>query len=118
MVVRGWGNKVFGFGKQRSAQILQELRGLKEIPLEDEENSTGCQTLLGNLIQLKSHHMRVWKEGPEPANGCQGNSGGPISRLHRSSITDQGHWVLAGIVSFGVTKISSRCYKGYKGVRS
>ena len=66
-MVKGWGNKVFGLGKQRSAQILQELKGLKEIPLEDEENSTGCRTLLGNLIQLKSHHMRVWKEGLEPA---------------------------------------------------
>ena len=70
MVVRGWGNKVFGFGKQRSAQILQELRGLKEIPLEDKENTRCCRTLLGNLIQVKSHHMRVWKERPEPANGC------------------------------------------------
>ena len=104
MVVKGWGNVVLGLGKQQSATVLQELRGLKEIPLEDDGSSKGCQTLLGSIVQLDSHHMCVWKDGGELANGCQGDSGGPVSRLHRTSVTDIGKWELAGIVSFGVTR--------------
>ena len=104
MVVKGWGNVVLGFGEQQSATVLQELRGLKEISLEDEGNIRGCQTLLGSLVQLDSYHMCVWKNGSEPANGCQGDSGGPVSRLHRTSVTDIGNWELAGLVSFGVTR--------------
>ena len=105
MVVKGWGNVVLGFGEPQSAMVLQELKGLKEIPLEDEGSNTGCKTLLGPVVQLDSHHMCVWKEGSEqPANGCQGDSGGPVSRLHRASLTDVGHWELVGVVSFGVTR--------------
>ena len=82
MAVIGWGNVVRGLGQQQSATVLQELKGLKEIPLEDEGSTTGCRTLLGSVAQLDPHHMCVWREG-EPANGCQGDSGGPVSRLHR-----------------------------------
>ena len=103
MVLGGWGNVVPGVGERQSATVLQKLKGLKEIPLEDEGSSTGCKTLLGSVVQLDSYHMCVWKEGSEPANGCQGDSGGPVSRLHRTSLTDIGHWELAGVVSFGVT---------------
>ena len=104
MVVNGWGNVVLGFEEQQSATVLQELRHLKEIPLENNGSTTGCKTLLGSVIQLESHHMCVWKEGQELANGCQGDSGGPVSRLHRTSVTDIGTWELAGVVSFGVTR--------------
>ena len=104
MVLKGWGNVVLGFGEQKSATVLQELSGLKEIPLEDEGSTTGCKTLVGSVVQLDPYHMCVSKEGEGPANGCQGDSGGPVSRLYRKSVTDIGHWELAGVVSFGVTR--------------
>ena len=105
MVVTGWGNVVLGFGEQRSATVLQELKGLKEIPLENDGNTTGCKILLGSVVELESHHMCVWKEGQGLANGCQGDSGGPVSRLHRTSVTDIGTWELTGVVSFGVSRV-------------
>ena len=104
MVLKGWGNVVLGNHPQESATVLQELRGLQEVPLEDEGSTTGCRTLVGRVVQLDPHHMCVWREGGGPANGCQGDSGGPVSRLYRKSVTDIGHWELAGVVSFGVTR--------------
>ena len=106
MVVKGWGNVVLGNRQPQSATVLQELRGLKEIPLEDEGSNTGCKTRLGPFVQLDSYHMCVSRKdgSEEPANACKGDSGGPVSRLHRTSVTDVGHWELAGVVSFGVTR--------------
>ena len=103
MVVKGWGNVVLGNRQPQSATVLQELRGLKEIPLEDEGSNTGCKTLLGPFVQLDSYHMCVSRK-EESANACKGDSGGPVSLLHRTSVTDVGHWELAGVVSFGVTR--------------
>ena len=105
MAVTGWGNVVLGFGKQKSATVLQELRGLKEIPLENDGDTTSCKILLRSVVKLESHHMCVWREGQELANGCKGDSGGPVTRLHRTSVTDRGTWDLAGVVSFGVSPV-------------
>ena len=106
MVVKGWGNVVLGNRQRQSATVLQELRGLKEIPLEDEGSNKGCKTRLGPVVKLDSYHMCVSRKdgSEEPANACKGDSGGPVSLLHRTSVTDVGHWELAGVVSFGVTR--------------
>ena len=108
LVVTGWGNYVEGILGAESAQVLQQLTGLKETPLnnEDSEDGTGCKTMLA--LALTDHHMCIWqRDREENANACKGDSGGPISRLNRRSREDQeGIWDLAGVVSFGT---SSAC---------
>jgi len=94
-VLKGWGNIVKGFGAGKSARVLQELKGLKETPLDE------CRKLVGRVASLETHHMCVWKRG-SGSNGCQGDSGGPVSELIRQNTRDKGHWDLAGVVSFGV----------------
>jgi len=94
-VLKGWGNIVKGFGAGNSARVLQELRGLKETPLDE------CRKLVGRVASLETHHMCVWKRG-SGSNGCQGDSGGPVSELIRENTRDKGYWDLAGVVSFGV----------------
>ena len=95
LVLNGWGNIVKGFGAGKSARVLQELKGLKETPLDE------CRKLVGRVASLETHHMCVWKRG-SGSNGCQGDSGGPVSELIRKSTRDKGSWDLAGVVSFGV----------------
>ena len=105
LVLTGWGNVEVGF-TPKSPQVLQELRGLKEVPLEndDAEDSWGCKTLLRNVASLQETHMCVWKKNTDGAsNACSGDSGGPVARLKRKDINDDGFWELAGVVSFGAT---------------
>ena len=103
LVLKGWGNTVKGFGAAVSARVLQELKGLKEVPLEDEGEEPGCHSMIGAIADLKGHHMCVWKQD-SGANACPGDSGGPVSRLRRAHVRDPGSWELAGVISFGVTK--------------
>ena len=100
LVLTGWGNVAIGRGSPKPASLLQELRGLKETPLE---GAAGCKTLLRSVTDLAESHMCVWKRGGQ-ANGCTGDSGGPVARLRRDCIEEKGFWELAGVVSFGVTK--------------
>lgn len=105
LMLKGWGDEVKGHREDRSATVLQQLK-LKEIPIMDDNASDnyGCSSLLG--LPLSQVHMCVWTEGNEIANGCKGDSGGPVSRLHRNSTYSSGYWELAGVVSFGT---SSSC---------
>jgi secreted trypsin-like serine protease len=91
-VVTGWGNEVEGAGHGRSATVLQELRGLDEIPLAE------C----GDLLSLDLLESQMCVLGSrENAQACGGDSGGPISRVNRANSSDPGVWELAGVVSFG-----------------
>ena len=106
LMLKGWGDEVLGHQEVRSATVLQQLK-VKEIPISDDnaEDSQGCSSLLG--LPLSQVHLCVWTEGDVIANGCKGDSGGPVSRLHRDSRFDSpGYWELAGVVSFGT---SSSC---------
>ena len=103
LVLTGWGllgND--GFKPSEFPQVLQQLRGLKERPLNDTEDAEGCRSLLRQVADLEDHHICVGKDDSN-ANGCNGDSGGPLSRLYRSEAKDEGFWELAGVVSFGVT---------------
>ena len=92
LVLTGWGNTASGFQKHKSATVLQELTGLKEIPLAE------CRTLL--RLSLQEQHMCVWRRGTTK-QACDGDSGGPVARRIRNSASDSGVWELAGVVSFG-----------------
>merc|ERR1712032_292019 len=101
MVLKGWGNEVEGIGAPNSSRVLQMLPKLRETPLEDTEDLSGCKTLLG--LPLLDSQMCI--EGPEDSelnsNACQGDSGGPVSQLLRESKGEAGHWQLVGVISFG-----------------
>ena len=77
-----------GFGEPKSARILQELRGLQEIPLDE------CREIfLTSVGNLERDHMCVRKKD-RGSNGCRGDSGGPLVEQN------EGSWDLAGVVSF------------------
>jgi hypothetical protein len=102
LVLTGWGNVVKGTETPRSATLLQELKGLRETPLESEGDvQIGCRRLLAT--KLEDHHMCVWKKD-SGANGCMGDSGGPVARLNRERPGDVGVWELAGVISFGASR--------------
>jgi hypothetical protein len=94
LVVTGWGNEVEGAGHHdgRSATVLQELRGLDEIPLAE------CGVWL--TFDLLDSQMCVLGSG-ENTQACGGDSGGPIARVSRAERWDVGVWELVGVVSFG-----------------
>ena len=107
MVLKGWGNEVAGFGAPSSSKVLQMLPGLRELPLEDIDDLDGCKTQLG----LPLHDSQMCIESSENefnANACKGDSGGPVSLLHRESEFDPGHWQLVGVISFGNAPCGSR----------
>ena len=88
----GWGNTVAGLQAPESAVILQVLTGLKEDKLDE------CRTLLS--LPLKEHHMCVSTNNS--ARACNGDSGGPVSRLLGDPrVQETRVWHLAGVVSFG-----------------
>ena len=95
LVLTGWGNTVAGYEQPVSAVILQELIGLKEKKLEE------CRNDLG--LPLREHQMCVWSEST--ARACDGDSGGPVARLHREPGQESGVWELVGVVSFGRSTI-------------
>ena len=94
-VLQGWGNIQKGFQFRDSpAKILQELRGLEETPLDE------CRKLVDDVALLERDHMCVWKKDSD-ANGCYGDTGGPIAEQN------EGSWDLAGVVSFGTRRTCS-----------
>ena len=107
MVLKGWGNDVAGLGAPSSSTVLQMLPGLREIPLEDNEDLAGCRTKLG-LPLLQSQMCIESSETSANSNACKGDSGGPVSLHHRESEHDPGHWQLVGVISFG----NGRCGSG------
>ena len=100
MVLKGWGNTVAGLGAPSSSTVLQMLRGLREISLEDTKDDSGCKTKLG-LPLLESQMCIESSENSINSNACKGDSGGPVSLLHRESEHDIGFWQLVGVISFG-----------------
>jgi len=100
MVLKGWGNDVAGLGAPSSSPVLQMLRGLREIPLEDSKDLAGCKTKLG-LPLLESQMCIESSETSVNSNACKGDSGGPVSLLHRERKHDPGRWQLVGVISFG-----------------
>ena len=107
MVLKGWGNDVAGLGAPSSSTVLQMLPGLREIPLEDNEDLAGCRTKLG-LPLLQSQMCIESSETSANSNACKGDSGGPVSLHHREREHDPGHWQLVGVISFG----NGRCGSG------
>jgi len=107
MVLKGWGNEVAGFGAPSSSAVLQMLGGLRETPLEDANDLDGCKTKLG-LPLLQSQMCIESSENEFNSNACRGDSGGPVSLLHRESKFDQGRWQLVGVISFGSGRCGSR----------
>jgi len=107
MVLKGWGNEVAGFGAPSSSAVLQMLGGLRETPLEDAKDLDGCKTQLG-LPLLHSQMCIESSENEFNSNACRGDSGGPVSQLHRESKFDQGRWQLVGVISFGSGRCGSR----------
>jgi len=108
MVLKGWGNKVEGLAAPSSSSVLQELRGLREIPLEDTKDLVGCKTLLHNLPLLKSQMCIESSDNSINSNACKGDSGGPVSLLHKEGKHDIGSWQLVGVISFGHGRCGSR----------
>jgi len=100
MVLKGWGNDVSGLGAPSSSPVLQMLSGLREIPLEDTKDLAGCKTKLG-LPLLESQMCIESSETSVNSNACKGDSGGPVSLLHRGRKHDPGRWQLVGVISFG-----------------
>jgi len=107
MVLKGWGNTLTGFGAPRSSTVLQELRGLREIPLEDIKDLNGCKRKLG-LPLLDSQMCIERPENSINSNACKGDSGGPVSLLHKESEHNVGSWQLVGVISFGIGRCGSR----------
>ena len=110
MVLKGWGNMVAGLGASRSSTVLQMLPRLREIPLEDTKDLDGCKTKLG-LPLLESQMCIESPENPndeENSSACAGDSGGPVSLLHRESKHDRDYWQLVGVISFGNGRCGSR----------
>jgi secreted trypsin-like serine protease len=107
MVLKGWGNTVAGLGKPRSSTVLQMLPRLREIPLEDTKDLEGCKTKLG-LQLLESQMCIESSETSINSNACPGDSGGPVSLLHRESKHDLGFWQLVGVISFSRGRCGSR----------
>ena len=107
MVLKGWGNTVAGLGAPSSSTVLQMLPGLREIPLEDTKDNSGCKTKLG-LPLLESQMCIESSENSINSNACKGDSGGPVSLLHRESEHNIGFWQLVGVISFGNRRCGSR----------
>jgi len=101
LVLTGWGNTVGGLQTSNTAHVLQQLTGVKEVVLNDTGTETGCRTLLGSVADLEEQHMCVFQRG---SNGCEGDSGGPVARINRKDVYDNGVWELAGVVSFGASR--------------
>ena len=78
-----------GLREVQSATVLQEIRGLRETPLEQ------CRRDL--RLPLASHHMCVWSKR---AQACGGDSGGPVTEELSGGV-----WILAGVVSFARSSI-------------